>query len=114
MLTSWEEHVKSCDLIFLRAPGFNKKIFFSGKAPPLVKTDKRIRMIPFQTRRPTHNEVQRVHQMLASIECYGRFDLKHRNQTFYKYLYLQQRGSHGFDRMVVGFTSTYAIGTYRH
>ena len=55
-----------------------------------------------------------MHQMLASIECYGRFDLKHRNQTFYKYLYLQQRGSHGFDRMVVGFTSTYAIGTYRH
>ena len=73
MLTSWEEHVKSCDLIFLRAPGFNKQIFFSGKAPPLDKTDKRIRMIPFQTRRPTHNEVQRVHQMLASIECYGRF-----------------------------------------
>lgn len=71
LLISWEEHVKSCDLIFLRAPGFNKKIFYSGKAPPLDKTDKRIRMIPFQTRRPTHNEVQRVHQMLASIECYG-------------------------------------------
>ncbi|XP_052091788.1 ankyrin repeat and zinc finger domain-containing protein 1-like isoform X2 [Mytilus californianus] len=71
LLTSWDEHIKSCDLIFLRAPSFNKKIFFSGKAPPLDKKDKRIRMIPFQTKRPTHNEVQRVHQMLASIESYG-------------------------------------------
>ncbi|XP_071158192.1 tRNA endonuclease ANKZF1-like isoform X1 [Mytilus edulis] len=71
LLTSWDEHIKSCDLIFLRAPSFNKKIFFSGKTPPLDKKDKRIRMIPFQTKRPTHNEVQRVHQMLASIESYG-------------------------------------------
>lgn len=62
-----------CDLIFLRAPSFNKKIFFSGKTPLLRKDDERIRMIPFPTKRPTHNEVRRVHQMLASIECYGKW-----------------------------------------
>ncbi|KAK3101748.1 hypothetical protein FSP39_006094 [Pinctada imbricata] len=71
LITSWSEHMANCDLIFLRAPSFNKKIFFSGKTPLLRKDDERIRMIPFPTKRPTHNEVRRVHQMLASIECYG-------------------------------------------
>ncbi|KAJ8313538.1 hypothetical protein KUTeg_008099 [Tegillarca granosa] len=71
LITSWESHLSKCDLIFLRAPGFNKKIFFSGKTPPFKKDDTRIRMIPFPTKRPTHNEVRRVHEMLSSVECYG-------------------------------------------
>lgn len=71
LFTSWSELLAKCDLIFLRAPSFNKRIFFSGKTPPLQKKDERIRMIPFPTRRPTHNEVRRVHEILCSIECYG-------------------------------------------
>ncbi|XP_045167402.2 ankyrin repeat and zinc finger domain-containing protein 1-like [Mercenaria mercenaria] len=71
LIASWSEHIQSCDRIFLRAPSFNRKIFFSGKSPPLNKDDERIRLIPFQTRRPTFNEVRRVYEMLASIECYG-------------------------------------------
>lgn len=60
-----------CDLIFLRAPSFNQQMFFSGKNSPLSRSDFRIRGIPFHTRRPTHNETCRVHEMLASVECYG-------------------------------------------
>ncbi|KAL4222271.1 Ankyrin repeat and zinc finger domain-containing protein 1 [Mactra antiquata] len=71
LIASWNEYIKDCDRIFLRAPSFNRKIFFSGKAPPFNKDDTRIRLIPFQTRRPTFNEVRRVYEVLASIECYG-------------------------------------------
>ncbi|OWF38196.1 Ankyrin repeat and zinc finger domain-containing protein 1 [Mizuhopecten yessoensis] len=71
LISSWSEQLNKCDLIFLRAPSFNKRIFFSGKTPPLQKKDERIRMIPFAARRPTHNEVRRVHEVLCSIECYG-------------------------------------------
>ncbi|KAL3831821.1 hypothetical protein ACJMK2_023523 [Sinanodonta woodiana] len=71
LLSSWSLQLKQCDLIFLYAPGFNRQIFFSGKNPPFQKDDTRIRMIPFQTKRPTFNEIKRVHGMLASIESYG-------------------------------------------
>ena len=72
LITSWDEHIKLCDKIFLRAPSFNRKIFFGGKTPPFKKDDMRIRLIPFQTRRPTFNEVRRVYELLASVECYGK------------------------------------------
>ncbi|XP_052806792.1 ankyrin repeat and zinc finger domain-containing protein 1-like [Mya arenaria] len=71
LIASWRPHLEKCDLIFLRAPSFNRKIFYSGKVPAFKKDDLRIRLIPFQTRRPTNNEVRRVFEMLASIECYG-------------------------------------------
>ncbi|GAB1601105.1 ankyrin repeat and zinc finger domain-containing protein 1-like [Argonauta hians] len=71
LLTSWSDTLKKCDLIFLRAPSFNQQMLFSGKNPPLSRSDMRIRSIPFHTRRPTHNETCRVHEMLASVECYG-------------------------------------------
>ncbi|XP_052826487.1 ankyrin repeat and zinc finger domain-containing protein 1 isoform X1 [Octopus bimaculoides] len=71
LLTSWSDYLMRCDLIFLRAPSFNQQMFFSGKNSPLSRNDFRIRGIPFHTRRPTHNETCRVHEMLASVECYG-------------------------------------------
>lgn len=71
LISSWSEYIQKCDRIFLRAPSFNRKIFFAGKNPPFLKDDLRIRLIPFPTRRPTFNEVRRVYETLASIECYG-------------------------------------------
>ncbi|KAK6166090.1 hypothetical protein SNE40_022861 [Patella caerulea] len=71
-ITAWSEQIKNCDFLFLRAPSFNRKIFYGGKNPPLKKNDDRVRVIPFPTRRPTYNEVKRVHEMLSSIECYGQ------------------------------------------
>ncbi|XP_064614070.1 uncharacterized protein LOC135477796 [Liolophura sinensis] len=72
LIASWDDLIKKCDLIFLRAPSFNRQIFFGGKNPPFRKHDPRIRIIPFPTRRATYKEVRRVHEMLASIECYGK------------------------------------------
>lgn len=71
LLMSWTDHLKKCDLIFVRAPSYNQQMLFSGKSSPLNRNDMRIRIVPFHTRRPTHNETRRVHEMLASVECYG-------------------------------------------
>lgn len=67
--------MKACDYIFIRVPVANQAMFFGGKSPALKKDDLRIRVIPFPTRRPTFSEAKRVHRMLASVECYGKFVL---------------------------------------
>jgi hypothetical protein len=37
-------------------------------------TNSRVRAVPFMTRRPTFNEVKRVHGVLSSLEFYGKFN----------------------------------------
>ncbi|KAK3913305.1 Ankyrin repeat and zinc finger domain-containing protein 1 [Frankliniella fusca] len=72
LISTWEEHIKSCDLIFYRAVGpNNRSVLFGGKNPPLDKTDSRLRTVPFPTRRATYNEVKRVHGMLSFMEVHG-------------------------------------------
>ncbi|XP_071803263.1 tRNA endonuclease ANKZF1-like [Asterias amurensis] len=71
LFASWADSVNSCHRIFLRAPSYNKKVFFGGKNPLLDLKDERIVTIPFATRRPTFKEIRRVHELLTSVECYG-------------------------------------------
>ncbi|XP_070566888.1 tRNA endonuclease ANKZF1-like [Ptychodera flava] len=71
LLDDWKESLADCDHIFLRAPSFNKAIFFSGKNAHFSKKDPRFITIPFSTRRPTFAEVKRVHAELMTAECYG-------------------------------------------
>lgn len=72
LLLLWSTDIALCHRIFVRAPSFNKALLFGGKSPVLKKDDIRIRQIPFPTRRPTIKELKRVHQTLATIECYGK------------------------------------------
>ncbi|CAM9145070.1 unnamed protein product [Lampetra planeri] len=53
-------------------PTYNKSIFFGGRRAPLLKTDPRIRTLPFATRRATFREVQRVHTMLSTVLIYEK------------------------------------------
>lgn len=71
ILTSWADHLKEASAIFMRAPSYNKSIFFGGRTAPLDKKDPRVRSIPFATRRATFREVQRVHELLSRIYIYG-------------------------------------------
>lgn len=71
LLETWSQHVELCDRIFIRTPAYSKSFFFGGKKPPLKKDDERIRTIPFATKRPTFNEVKRVHQELSSVLLLG-------------------------------------------
>ncbi|XP_076018075.1 tRNA endonuclease ANKZF1 [Genypterus blacodes] len=72
LLGSWAEHVSEASAIFIRAPSYNKTIFFSGNAAPLEKKDPRIRTLPFATRRATFREVKRVHKVLSTVHVYGK------------------------------------------
>uniref|UniRef100_A0A8C5HN40 VLRF1 domain-containing protein n=1 Tax=Gouania willdenowi TaxID=441366 RepID=A0A8C5HN40_GOUWI len=75
LLLTWAEHLKEASAIFIRAPSYNKTIFFGGRAAPLDKKDSRIRTIPFATRRATFREVQRVQVVLSTVQVYGRVAL---------------------------------------
>uniref|UniRef100_UPI00398F3879 tRNA endonuclease ANKZF1 isoform X2 n=1 Tax=Pristiophorus japonicus TaxID=55135 RepID=UPI00398F3879 len=72
LLANWSESLRVATAIFLRAPSYNRSIFFSGKDPPLSPSDARLRTIPFPTRRATFKEVKRVHAALSSMEIYAR------------------------------------------
>ncbi|XP_063355533.1 tRNA endonuclease ANKZF1 isoform X2 [Pelmatolapia mariae] len=72
LLVTWAEHLKWASKIFIRAPSYNKTIFFGGRGGPLDKKDPRICTIPFATRRATFREVQRVHEVLSTVHVYGK------------------------------------------
>ncbi|XP_074551064.1 tRNA endonuclease ANKZF1 isoform X2 [Halichoeres trimaculatus] len=72
LLVSWAEYLKEASAIFVRAPSYNKTIFFGGRAAPLEKKDPRVRTLPFATRRATFRETQRVHDMLSTVHIYGK------------------------------------------
>ncbi|XP_026001020.1 ankyrin repeat and zinc finger domain-containing protein 1 [Astatotilapia calliptera] len=72
LLVTWAEHLKGASKIFIRAPSYNKTIFFGGRGGPLDKKDPRICTIPFATRRATFREVQRVHEVLSTVHVYGK------------------------------------------
>ncbi|KAM9484640.1 tRNA endonuclease ANKZF1 isoform 1-T3 [Salvelinus alpinus] len=72
LLESWSDHLTEASAIFLRAPSHNKSMFLGGKAAPLVKKDPRIRTLPFPTRRATFREIKRVHDVLSTLNVYGK------------------------------------------
>ncbi|XP_077072397.1 tRNA endonuclease ANKZF1 isoform X1 [Siphateles boraxobius] len=72
LLDSWAEYLKETSAIFLRAPSYNKTIFFGGREAPLDKKDQRVRVLPFATRRATFSEVQRVFDLLSTLHVYQK------------------------------------------
>ncbi|XP_077435760.1 tRNA endonuclease ANKZF1 [Vanacampus margaritifer] len=72
LMVSWGDHLKEASAVFVRAPSYNKTIFFGGRTSPLDKKDTRIRNVPFATRRATFREVQRVHNVLSTVHVYGK------------------------------------------
>ena len=70
----WEEHFKSCQLIFYRATSSNKNALFSGKNAVLTRNDERLRTIPFPTKRATFNEIKRVHEVFSKVEILGNLE----------------------------------------
>ncbi|XP_035995342.1 ankyrin repeat and zinc finger domain-containing protein 1 isoform X3 [Fundulus heteroclitus] len=72
LLLTWAEHLNRASAVFVRAPSYNKAIFFGGRGGPLQKKDPRVRLLPFATRRATFREVQRVHGVLSTVQVYGK------------------------------------------
>ncbi|XP_023193007.1 ankyrin repeat and zinc finger domain-containing protein 1 isoform X2 [Xiphophorus maculatus] len=72
LLLTWAEHLNRASAVFVRAPSYNKAIFFGGRGGPLQKNDLRVRSLPIATRRATFREVQRVHEVLSTVQVYGK------------------------------------------
>ncbi|KAM9709316.1 tRNA endonuclease ANKZF1 isoform 1-T1 [Menidia menidia] len=72
LLVTWAEQLNKASAVFVRAPSYNRSIFFGGRAAPLDKKDPRIRTLPFPTRRATFRELQRVHDMLSTVQVFGK------------------------------------------
>uniref|UniRef100_A0A3B5KMP6 Ankyrin repeat and zinc finger peptidyl tRNA hydrolase 1 n=1 Tax=Xiphophorus couchianus TaxID=32473 RepID=A0A3B5KMP6_9TELE len=73
LLLTWAEHLNRASAVFVRAPSYNKAIFFGGRGGALQKNDLRVRSLPIATRRATFREVQRVHEVLSTVQVYGVF-----------------------------------------
>lgn len=88
ILESWSSYISDCSLILYRAIGpYNRNILFGGKNTLFDKNDNRLRPLPFPTQKPTFSEVQRVYDVLSSVEVCGfqissdKFDTSFSNQA---------------------------------
>ena len=68
LLTSWNEHLQIASHIFLYAPSSNAQTLFGGENAVLDRNDRRIRRIPFTTRRPTMKEAKRISYLLSLLQ----------------------------------------------
>lgn len=66
-LQSWRDDIQQCNIIYIFAPSYNKNILFMPQSV-LNRDDDRIRSIPFPVRRPTFAEVQRIYNIITTVE----------------------------------------------
>jgi hypothetical protein len=67
LMAAWTTHLKLADLLFVHAGGINGNPLFVGEGAALSRNDPRLRPVPFNTRRPTFGETQRVVKLLAQV-----------------------------------------------
>ncbi|KAI5062222.1 hypothetical protein GOP47_0022761 [Adiantum capillus-veneris] len=67
LLASWKCHLEAASCIFFHAPSRNSHVLFGGEDAPLNRNDKRVRNVPFTTRRPTFKEAKWVFSELITI-----------------------------------------------
>jgi len=67
LVASWSGYTEEAAAIFIRTPKYSKGMFMGGKGALFSKDDRRLRPIPFTTRRPTLKEVKSAHGRLAAI-----------------------------------------------
>ncbi|CAD6188642.1 unnamed protein product [Caenorhabditis auriculariae] len=70
IVTGWKNVLEKTPLVFIRCATYQKAIFHTN-SDVLPKGDKRIRTIPFETRRPTLDEVQSTWEKLKAVESHG-------------------------------------------
>ena len=68
-MRAWAQQLQECALVFVHAPAANAGPLFQGEAPPLFRGDRRVRSVPFTTRRPTFSETKRVAQLLLTASA---------------------------------------------
>ncbi|CAH1995768.1 unnamed protein product [Acanthoscelides obtectus] len=75
IVENWKDEIEKSSLIIYRAAGpYNRSVLFGGSNPLLDRTSKKLRTIPFSTRRATFTELKRVHALLATAEVYDSLE----------------------------------------
>uniref|UniRef100_A0A1I7Y8G3 ANK_REP_REGION domain-containing protein n=1 Tax=Steinernema glaseri TaxID=37863 RepID=A0A1I7Y8G3_9BILA len=79
VIKSWKAdflHPAVMPLIFVRCSTYNSSVFFSSAASAntFEKGDKRLRSVPFETKRATLEEVKRVYQQLRTVFDHGSIE----------------------------------------
>ncbi|OZJ06097.1 hypothetical protein BZG36_01013 [Bifiguratus adelaidae] len=68
LLSQWGSWIRQSELIFVHAPGNNRKVIYHYEGAILSRADPRIRSFPFNTRRPTINELKRAFYELTILK----------------------------------------------
>ncbi|KAG6910244.1 hypothetical protein DXG01_012379 [Tephrocybe rancida] len=68
LLVEWSEEIGTCERIWIRASGSNRKIFMGYDDAIISKGDDRLRTFPFPTRRPTQSELARCLLELTRVK----------------------------------------------
>ncbi|KHN78173.1 Protein vms-1 [Toxocara canis] len=73
LIAKWSDEIGKTPLIFIRCSTYHRPIFVSDSldSSPFLKSDVRLRSIPFETRRPSQEEMQRTWLRLKSVCCHG-------------------------------------------
>ncbi|KAI7897884.1 uncharacterized protein BX663DRAFT_462811 [Cokeromyces recurvatus] len=66
VLAQWQSHIKASEFVFVHAPSSNRKSVFHYEGA--VLDPEHVKSIPFATRRPTLNELQRVYKELTTMK----------------------------------------------
>ncbi|EFO25095.1 hypothetical protein LOAG_03392 [Loa loa] len=89
LLMSWSKLMEQSPLIFVRCP---TRVFFEGtKNFKLQRDDERLRTLPFETRRPTVDELQRTWSRLKIVRFHGSVVDFNGEQERLKKLYKKQK-----------------------
>ncbi|CAJ0826061.1 6587_t:CDS:2, partial [Entrophospora sp. SA101] len=70
LIEEWRLMIDQSELIFMHAPGRNKKIIYGYENAVLKKDDPRISTFPFSTRRPTFKELERSFNELITVKIF--------------------------------------------
>nr|XP_023023926.1 ankyrin repeat and zinc finger domain-containing protein 1-like [Leptinotarsa decemlineata] len=73
IVETWKSEIEESSLVIYRASGpYNRTVLFGGTSPLLDRNNKKLRTIPFSTRRATFTEVKRVYNLLSTAALYGK------------------------------------------
>ncbi|UMM25870.1 hypothetical protein L5515_005512 [Caenorhabditis briggsae] len=70
MVRDWSQHLQKTPLVFIRCATYHRSVFFEANAD-LYPRDARIRTIPFETKRPTKDEVEETWRRLQEVRPHG-------------------------------------------
>ncbi|CAI2349143.1 unnamed protein product [Caenorhabditis sp. 36 PRJEB53466] len=71
ILASWKPRLQKCPLLFIRCAAYHRNVFFDADGSMESSRDPRVRTIPFETKRPSIDEIADCWQRLQHVQEHG-------------------------------------------